>query len=55
MEKKTLLLGGKSVANPGFLGTYEEYGSTKQVNFLLTMLVLSNSKKEISESLRPVR
>ena len=27
--KEDLALGGKSVANPGFLGTYEEYGSTK--------------------------
>ncbi len=27
--KEDLALGGKSVANPGFLGTYEEYSSTK--------------------------
>lgn len=27
--KDDLALGGKSVANPGFLGTYEQYGSTK--------------------------
>lgn len=27
--KEDLALGGKSVANPGFLGTYEQYGSTK--------------------------
>ena len=27
--KEDLALGGKSVANPGFLGTYKEYGSTK--------------------------
>lgn len=27
--KEDLALGGKSVANPGFLGTYEEYGNTK--------------------------
>lgn len=27
--KEDLALGGKSVANPGFMGTYEEYGSTK--------------------------
>jgi hypothetical protein len=38
--KEDLALGGKSVANPGFLGTYEEYGSTKAGNFLLTTLVL---------------
>ncbi len=27
--KEDLALGGKSVANPGFLGTYEQYGSTQ--------------------------
>ena len=27
--KEDLALGGKSVANPGFIGTFEEYGSTK--------------------------
>lgn len=27
--KEDLALGGKSVANPGFLGTYDQYGSTK--------------------------
>lgn len=27
--KEDLALGGKSVANPGFLGTYEQYGDTK--------------------------
>jgi len=27
--KEDLALGGKSVANPGFVGTYEEYGNTK--------------------------
>lgn len=27
--KDDLALGGKSVANPGFLGTYEQYGSTE--------------------------
>ena len=27
--KDDLALGGKSVANPGFLGTYDQYGSTK--------------------------
>ena len=27
--KEDLALGGKSVANPGFVGTYDEYGSTK--------------------------
>ena len=30
--KEGLALGGKSVANPGFIGTYEEYGSTKACN-----------------------
>lgn len=27
--KEDLALGGKSVANPGFLGTYEQYGNTQ--------------------------
>jgi len=27
--KEDLALGGKSVANPGFLGTYDQYGNTK--------------------------
>lgn len=27
--KEDIALGGKSVANPGFLGTYEQYGSTQ--------------------------
>lgn len=27
--KEDIALGGKSVANPGFIGTYDEYGSTK--------------------------
>ncbi|MCD9853980.1 tetratricopeptide repeat protein [Epilithonimonas sp. JDS] len=27
--KEDLALGGKSVANPGFLGTFDQYGSTK--------------------------